>query len=356
MYKTVKISDVKPEQKGAKKRLDNRPFTIDDSYWINKIRDYGSQESANQYRIQYQISNSNFTDYSMNPVLHSFMWAYNNHEDVILSPDDLWLMILIYFSKYVNDNAEQLRSLFVDHQGKKKLIVTEPMGKREEDWTDFFEMMKEKISENVKNEDIIDQLTSNFSTTTEIESILSYACIMDTFQAYFSYGRCIPGCGIRAVHFEGTLDDWHLLKNKTEQLKMYTKKCDKYEQYLDNLLPILDEFIKTYQGQVNSIFWDHIMDLNNGRLGSGRTTYLTGWILKLFYGVDINSKNIDFDAIKLNNIKVPVEVENHCTGKKKTCYVIGGFHGVYSEDHKHKPVMSLAVIEDLSTIKSLGSA
>ena len=31
---------------------------------------------------------------------------------------------MLYFSKYVTDNAEQLRSAFVSHEGKKKLVVT----------------------------------------------------------------------------------------------------------------------------------------------------------------------------------------------------------------------------------------
>ena len=59
-----------------------------------------------------------------NGFLDAFLNAYNNHGDVKITPDDVWLVILLYFSKYVNDNAEQLRSAFVTHQGKKKLEVT----------------------------------------------------------------------------------------------------------------------------------------------------------------------------------------------------------------------------------------
>ncbi|CAF1294235.1 unnamed protein product [Rotaria sordida] len=49
--------------------------------------------------------------------------AYNSHEDIVLSPDDVWLVITIYFAKYVNENAEKLRHLFVDHEGKVKLTI-----------------------------------------------------------------------------------------------------------------------------------------------------------------------------------------------------------------------------------------
>jgi hypothetical protein len=56
-------------------------------------------------------------------IFSAFLYAYNSHEDIVLSPDDIWLMICIYFAEYVNENAEQLRSLFVDHDGQKKLTV-----------------------------------------------------------------------------------------------------------------------------------------------------------------------------------------------------------------------------------------
>ncbi|CAF1395877.1 unnamed protein product [Adineta ricciae] len=283
------------------------------------------------------------------------MRKITQHTPTSLSPDDLWLMITIYFSKYVNSNSEQLRNLFVDHDGKKKLVVVEPVGKREEDWRDFFGKMQIQISKNVKSSEIVDNLINNFSTTTEIELVLSYACIMDTFQSYFEYSRCIPGCGIRNVHFQGTLFDWKLLKEKTEQLMSLTIRNDSFFQYLQNLIPILNEFIETYQGNVNVEFWNHIVDAKRGRLRSGSAEYLNGWILKLFYDIEeTNRDKITSSDIHLNSIQVPVQVENYSTGLKKTCYVLGGFHGIDStKDHIYKPVLSLVVIEDLTTVEKL---
>ncbi|CAF1200627.1 unnamed protein product [Didymodactylos carnosus] len=48
-------------------------------------------------------------------------------------------------------------------------------------------------------------------------------------------------------------------------------------------------------------------------------------------------------------------VVDESTGTEKMCSVIGGFHGVNREDHAYKPVMSLAVVEDLSTVKPMKS-
>jgi hypothetical protein len=37
--------------------------------------------------------------------LGAFLDAYNNHGDVKITPDDIWISIMIYFSKYVSNNA-----------------------------------------------------------------------------------------------------------------------------------------------------------------------------------------------------------------------------------------------------------
>ncbi len=58
----------------------------------------------------------------------------------------------------------------------------------------------------------------------------------------------------------------------------------------------------------------------------------------------------DMEKVQLNSIITPVEFESEYTNEKKTCYVVGGFHGIESRDEWHKPVMSLAIIDDLSTI------
>ncbi|CAF0844368.1 unnamed protein product [Adineta steineri] len=351
MLKTIKINNLEPEKTVNE---DNSPLPYD-KIWLDKLTNGPNRKSSNDYKIQYALTNGSASTYSQNAILDAFLLAYNRHEDILLSPDDLWLMITINFSKYINTNSEQLRHLFVDHEGKKKLVVVEPLGKREEDWTDFFEMMQTQISKNIKTSEIVDNLINNFSTTTEIELILSYACVMDTFKTYFQYSRCIPSCGIRNVHFMGNLFDWKLLKQKTEQLLSYTVNNDSFYKYIQDLLPILNEFIKTYEGKVDVEFWNHIADSKRGRLGSGSIEYISGWILKLFY--EINGKNpeqIMAADIKLDSIHVPVEVENHCTCLKKTCYVLGGFYGVDStQDHIHKPVISLAVIEDLTTVEKL---
>src|SRR6266542_6773522 len=53
----------------------------------------------------------------------AILHAYNNHQHLRLSPDDVWLTIAQGVSHHINFNPEKFRHYFVNHQGKKELIV-----------------------------------------------------------------------------------------------------------------------------------------------------------------------------------------------------------------------------------------
>ncbi|CAF1311833.1 unnamed protein product [Didymodactylos carnosus] len=167
------------------------------THLLTRFNDDAKYGKKSHYKLQYTRKNGPYNSKSSNPILQAFMNAYNNHEDLILSPDDIWLLITINYAKYVNSNSELLRHFFVEHEGKKTLTVIEDVCKDENDWTDFFGNMKKEIEKGVKNSSIVNTLISNYSTTTQVESILSFATIMDTFKNYFDYGRFIPACDIR---------------------------------------------------------------------------------------------------------------------------------------------------------------
>jgi hypothetical protein len=125
-------------------------------------------------------------------------------------------------------------------------------------------MMTDQVGAHVKN-NVAGIITSNFSTTGSVEKLLSSVCIMHTFKKYFDYEHLECGCGIRNVHFMGTIDDWILLRKKTEELKLFTVPSSgtsnrSFHAYLDGVLPILDQFIQTYKGKVDNNFWDAIFD------------------------------------------------------------------------------------------------
>lgn len=45
--------------------------------------------------------------------------AYVHYPALVLRPDDIWPAVLVQFIRFVSANAEQLRSVFVVHEGKR---------------------------------------------------------------------------------------------------------------------------------------------------------------------------------------------------------------------------------------------
>ncbi|CAF0746403.1 unnamed protein product [Adineta steineri] len=324
-----------------------QPQSYVERYWLGKVEENRDiiDESFKNYSSLYTIANGPHTETSSNAVLQAFVSAYNQHHDIVLSPDDMWMVVCMKFAEYVNKNSEQLRSLFVEHEeGKIKLTVQDFQS--ENQWDHFFDAMKVEIAKNTKG-DVCRVLTADFTTTGKVESILSTACIMHAFKPYFDYNRMMCICGIRQVHFMGTLADWQSLYAKTQQLQLFSN--GEFRTYIEGVLPIFKEFIQTYQGNVNNEFWIKICDitrdmgLDYGGGGSGKL--ITGWILQLF---GLKAGDIrDPDDIKLPNIRVPVKLEDEKSGKVTQCYIVGGFHGIYSTENRHKPVMSLSVIQEI---------
>jgi len=316
--------------KDPKRLIPDQKSDIDDYR-----RTYTSKVLAHYSNIEI-----NYIDFS-GTLLSAFMEAYNHHEDVTLVPDDVWLTILFHFSKYVNDNAEKMRNLFVEHDGKKMLQVTTQYETDENQWEEFFKLMTEEIRKNTKD-GIVDELHCNFSTTGWIEKMISTATIMDSMKKYFEYGRIIPMCGIRNVNFAGTLEDWESILARLNFLKKYDVD-GKLSAYVIGLEPVILQFIDTYNGKVDSNFWDKVMNLSRGSLGSGSTTKISGWILA-FYGQGGQCVDID-DVDDKYTVDVPVKLDNQITGITKNIRLRASFNGLNKTNESYRPQMSMIVCE-----------
>lgn len=347
-YNVVKCMNVEPTTTQPKYKRKVNPNESKDTLFYEKCQ-HRYQRSGEKCKCNILAYHENVSaEYSTQPAFYrAFCEAYNNHYDMILSPDDIWMVICLQFTKYVNANAEAMRELFVQHEGKKKLTVTTHNELDESEWTEFFELMLVAIKNNTKS-DVADLLQANFSTTTHVEKLLSTAVIMDTLKTYFDYGRCIPCCGIRNLMFMGTLEDWLLLQSKISQLGTYAIN-DTWRKYIDELSPIINQFVEAYQGRVDQEFWDKIMNIRYGSLGSGSTSYVSGWILK-FYGIYEEVESCD---IKEDFIDVTVEIDNKLTSIKKDVNIVGGFTGVAKVELEgytgYRPQMAFMVYHDGKT-------
>lgn len=241
----------------------------------------------------------------------------------------------VFVSKYINDNAEVLRPKFVDHDGTKKLIIKEYANSLEEsllmekNWDFFFEKIIEKIDENTID-GTVEKLQSDFSTTDTFHRLVSTTAIMDSMKKYFSYGRMICMCGINNVIFKGNIDDWLKLSEKLVRLTDYDVD-GKMIKYIEHVGIILDQFVQSFNNNVDVSFWNNILQSESRRIGSGddTDTLLTGWILH-FYGIYDMTVFEDMDSMKTN---VPIKLYNEYTNTTKDLELTSYFSDVCQIDN-----------------------
>ncbi len=327
------------------------------------LRKFNLKDTFNYLGLNYQTKESDIYWYRdtglaegrtahTNNFIGSFVNAYNLHGDVLLNPDDIWIMISLYFSQYVDSNAEKLRSKFVTHQGQEKLVVREyaksldEAMQMERDWENFFTQIIEQINGKTVP-GVVEELVSDFSTSTKTHKLITTAIIMNSFKKYFSYGRMILGCGISNVYFQGTRNDWVRLIGKACLLRKYDvdgKLC----KYLDSMQDILIEFLNTWDNRPNVAFWNRIMATEEHRVGSGgqTQTLIEGWILH-FYGI---YSCVDLDNVPDYSIAVPVELYNEFTDQTTQMEIKANWVSISKpDDYTYKPDIGMCVVPVQST-------
>jgi hypothetical protein len=185
--------------------------------------------------------------------------AFSYEMPLALSPDHVWMAILQVFSEYVNTHAEELRSKFVNFDGKKVIEIRRDgfvRGNPEQDWSGVFEEFIQKIKEHTGS--IYEVISANFSTTGPVERAAVGITFMDSMQKYFDYviRTC---CGIPRVTLLGDPLDWLILRKKAEELGKYG-----LDWWMKDLLPVLDEFYFSSQGQPNLEWWKSFYHYRGG--------------------------------------------------------------------------------------------
>jgi len=276
-------------------------------------------------------------------LIGALMAAYNNHADVVISPDDFWITVLHGFSLHINSNAEKLRSYFVDHEGKKELaIFIGPNPQETNKWDEVIQLFQDALNSAVKSD--VAKLQADFSTSGNIEKIVSSVATISAFKKYFDYA-CYTCCGIRNIYFAGTLEDWQSLRAKVERLSKY--EC---EAWISRLLPVLDKFIEAYKNETkpDKEFWNKMAHILGAQKGSGRNCPgLTGWITAFIpYEADGYKSS---GVVALPNIPEPIFETPFLlklldSGKEFKYKFSGGFTGMLYENEAFKPQLSYAVL------------
>lgn len=324
---TFKVANKTPEQFESNRET---PSGADKSICSQSIS--YKQEHCTEVLVESQLPATVHAS-PINGFVHTVIDCYNHHYNLVIRPDDIWMAILTQFSFYINGNAEEFRSKFVDFDGKKTLSVGIPGSLRSAPYDLFVTQMTEQIDENLVDKTVKDWIMPNFSTTTINDIVSCGVVFMATTQKYFSFECCLL-CGIPNITLEGTVADWESISNRLEKLKEY-----KLDKWYEMLKPILGEFVAAKKNNVNVEFWNRICHHLGG--GSG-PSYISGWLAAFavfsedgvwakdvndgFMGVSSAEEEwpiIDFDKIPSGTITVDVKIVDVGGDEYKSLLIAG---------------------------------
>lgn len=260
-------------------RAENRVMKLNDC----KIAEHPLHESPSEDIIKmitrgkpeaYSDISERMVECYGSPFVDAAGYAFATHRPLRLSPDHIWLVITQGFAAHVNNHPEELRTLFVSHEGKVVLDVRRDdfkKGKKDNPWEEVFPEFSKQIGTHI-GQDAQQLITARFSTTSPAEQAAFEITLMDAVKQYFTYS-VTTFCGIPEIILEGTTADWKSLRERTQKLAQYD-----LQWWTDELDPILAQFVEASEGRVNLEFWNSFY---KQRRESGGP-YINGWILKLF--------------------------------------------------------------------------
>ena len=249
----------------------------------------------------------------------------------------MWLLIAQGLADWINAHSEELRSHFVKHQDKVKIVVIRDdfvKGSPRNNWTKVFTELSTSIRQHI-GDVTHDLLVPTFSTTGVVEKAASEIVLLDAMQSYFEL-EVDTLCGIPQIQLEGTIADWQQLLERTTQIDRF-----QLEWWVDALIPILEQFVLTAQGKPNRDFWRSMYKYNDD---SG-DAIVTGWITRFFpYLNDERSVPVSILQRQFYEEK-EIQVSSFTSGLAKAPFTwkyldtnypmefIGGFIGVKQDRH-----------------------
>ena len=292
------------------------------------------------------------------PILYGFYSAYCKHYPLRIKPDDIWLLIIQAFSNHVNVNAEKLRKYFVNFDGKVTLTVMyENVFVKENINKEILENFSEEINaqmEQYLGKELMQTLTSDFTTTNYDSYIISKLSIMGTFQKYFNYEMDFCICGIPYIILEGTLEDYQKIKAKAEKLSKY-----EFDWYINRIIPHIQKMIEAKKGKIDNDYFRNIIKRNeitdtvfDSCVPETVTeSNITGWILDFFaYDkknvrfVQNSLKKSEFGDLESQMLNVPFTINEQIKNQKTKMNYIVGFIGCDQNDKKEVSLVQAWIV------------
>lgn len=237
---------------------------------------------ASRVSAQSVINTDKSTMHGGGGLLETVNMAYNFDKDLVLTPDDVFLTILVGVNSHVAKDPEKCRHAFVNFEGKKEICIESNFSPDVWEERGVFDEFSQRIREQIGAK-WHDAILCDFSTTTPLEKLLSQLGLMEATSHYFDF-RLTGMCGIKTITLSGTVEDWRRLRAKIDVFSV----LDDLEWWLQDLRLVLDQFVLARQGIVTSSFWRRMVNGHHSdkEVGLYFTTahqgFLSGWVLALF--------------------------------------------------------------------------
>lgn len=227
--------------------------------------------------------------YRTHPFFYGMYEAYAEHRPFVLSPDMIWLLISQGFSHHINADPEKYRDRIVDFSDKLSLVIESEQPLESAQWDKLIPQFAKEIKNNTKGT-IAETIISDFSTTTQYEQIASEITLMETTKPYFEFVAIYAACGIPEVTLLGTTEDWQKVYDNAMRLRSYD-----LDWWINELKPILAEFIKAFKGETDTKFWRNMFKWHTQE-EYGAPNIIDGWIVK-FFPYDKYGKRFDLETL-----------------------------------------------------------
>ncbi|CAG9989359.1 unnamed protein product [Clonostachys byssicola] len=204
---------------------------------------------------------------SHNGLVYAAHSAYRKHHNLTIRPEDVWFAILPQLNFYINAHAEELRSHFVQHEGKQEVEVEVAGTIHTVDFGELAVMMTDEMEKQ-----IVDPELKSWIHPTSRQPRL---------------------CGIPSVTLLGQREDWVKIRNRLDKIKQFSAEPTMFAERLitvvNNLIIAFDKptdpSVKEFFGKIA-----HWMD------GGSGISWLSGWITAFcawgFDGTPIRSTRI----------------------------------------------------------------
>ncbi|KAL2149110.1 hypothetical protein VTH82DRAFT_8458 [Thermothelomyces myriococcoides] len=216
---------------------------------------------------------------SVDSFIRGAIQAWGEHLHLVVRPDEVWLTILVQMNFYMIKHAEELRELFVDHEGQEEIFV------KDFNWYDILFQFKDEIQKRVKTDWLLDWIIPDFSTTTESDVMTANVLMMGLTQAYFKYvGKQV--CGLPSVTLLGEREDWEKLLARLDRLPDFGPDP---ADYAERLRPVLKRMVATFDAPdapETRLFWNQIVNARAGVVCGNPPVFISGWITAFYYWND----------------------------------------------------------------------